>query len=122
MATILLVDDYPVTLRLLSYVLEREGHTVLTAEDAHAAFDLLNARHVDLLISDLHMPEVDGIALLRTVRADARLGALPVLMLTASGELDDRDAAEQAGATGFLTKPVATRQLLDTVDGVLGGG
>ena len=119
MATILVVDDSPVSRRLLGYTLQHNGHTVLAAADGYEALSLLQNSPVDLVISDLAMPEMDGLTLLREIRADRRLEALRLVMLTASGQDQDRLEAQIAGADDFLTKPSSSRDLLATVSRLL---
>lgn len=119
MTTVLVVDDSPVSQRLLGYTLQRNGYTVLTASDGRAALALLQRADVDLIISDLSMPEMDGITLLRHIRADNRYCAVQLIMLTASGQDQDRLDAEAAGASYFLTKPASSSELLATVRRVL---
>lgn len=115
MATILIVDDSPVSQRLLGYTLRRCGHAVITAGQGREAMDRLAETQVDLIIADLAMPEVDGLTLLRQVRADDRYQNLPLVILTASGQDQDRLKAQAAGASDFLTKPTSSRELIDTV-------
>jgi two-component system, chemotaxis family, chemotaxis protein CheY len=115
MATILVVDDSPVSRRLLGYTLERGGYTVITADHGGQALERLGETPVDLVIADLAMPEVDGLTLLRQLRADRRYHDLPLVMLTASGQDQDRLTAQAAGANDFLTKPASSRELIETV-------
>ncbi|MCA9972059.1 MAG: response regulator, partial [Anaerolineales bacterium] len=100
MATILIVDDSATVRRLLGFTLQKHGHTVLSAVHGGDALARLAETAVDLVIADVTMPQLDGIALLQRLRADPRSAALPVVMLTASGESQDRLRAEQAGANG----------------------
>ena len=116
MATILIVDDYTVSLRLLSHILERAEHEVLTAEHGLAALDLLEQYPIDLVILDIDMPDINGITVLTRIRADRRFVSLPVIMLTASGDEQDRVDAEVAGADGFLTKPSSSGEIVDAVN------
>ena len=115
MATILIVDDYQVTLRVLSTQLRKYGYDVFTAGSAREALARLAETPIDLAILDIAMPEVDGLMLLRQLRGDARYHMLPVIMLTASGLDHDRITAREAGANDFLSKPASSRELLDTV-------
>lgn len=119
MATILIADDSPVTQRLIGLTLRRAGHTVQTADDGRAALDQLRRERADLLIADLWMPEVNGIALVEELRADPELQGLPVVMLTASGEACDGETAVAAGANAYLTKPASSSELLDVVGRLL---
>lgn len=122
MARILIVDDYPVTLRVLSAQLRKNGYEAVTAGSAREALECLAEAPADLAILDIAMPEVDGLMLLRQLRADARYRTMPVIMLTASGQDQDRITAREAGANEFLSKPASSRELLDTVQGLLSGG
>ena len=120
MPTILVVDDSVVSQRLLGYTLMRVGYTVITAGHGREALQRLAEAYVDLVIADLAMPEIDGISLLRQIRADDRLCQLPLVMLTASGQDEDRLIAEAAGANEFLTKPASSRDVIDTVQRLVG--
>lgn len=119
MPTVLVVDDSPVSQRLLGYTLQRQGYTIIAAGDGLEALEMLQKNQVDLVISDLAMPEMDGLSLLRHIRADQRYRDLRLIMLTASGQDQDREAAQAAGANDFLTKPASSRDLIATVSRLL---
>jgi CheY-like chemotaxis protein len=119
MATIMVVDDSPVSRHLLSFTLRREGHAVVALPCARQALALLTAEPVDLVVADLNMPGMDGLALLRSIRASEELGGVPMLMLTASGADKDRVEAQAAGVAGFLTKPASSRALAEAVRALL---
>lgn len=119
MAKILVVDDYAVTQRMLTYQLFKQGHQVMTASNGHEALESLRETDVDLMIVDLTMPGMDGLMVLRQLRATNRYSTLPIIMLTASGKEQDRRQAISAGVNAFLTKPTNTWQLADTVDNLL---
>ncbi len=120
MATILVVDDNSVNLRMMGYTLQKGGHTVITAVNGVQALERLAENPPDLVLTDLTMPEMDGLTLLKHIRSDQRFGHLPVIMLTASGQDEDRQTARAEGANEFLTKPTSSRELLDTVNRLLG--
>ncbi len=115
MATILVVDDYPVIQRILSLTLQISDHTVLTAGNGVEALDLLAQYPVDLVITDVSMPEMDGLSLLNHLREDERYGQLPIIVLTAIGQEEVRQVAAMKGASGFLTKPTSSRELIEVV-------
>ncbi len=119
-AKILIVEDYPVTQRVLSLTLKNSGHDVQIANHGLEALQQLNLGTVDLALVDIAMPEMDGLELLRQLRNDARYNALPVIMLTASGQDEDRATALTIGADGFLTKPTSSRELLETINRFVG--
>jgi len=120
MATILVVDDNAVSQRLLAHTLRKYNHMVITVASGADALAAMNVNAVELIITDLAMPEMDGIALLKAIHAEPRWQTLPVLMLTASGEDYDRMVARQAGAAGFMTKPTSSNELIETVNQCLG--
>jgi CheY-like chemotaxis protein len=119
MATILVVDDYSTSQRLLGFILRQNNHTVVTAVHGLNALEQLAKMPVDLIITDLDMPEMDGLTLLRELRADARLMKLPVIILTGSAYEQDNARATAAGAASFLTKPVESNELIAMVNRLL---
>lgn len=121
MATILVVEDHVVTQRLLSKRLRDAGHEVSPAANGLEALALLEEGTVDLIISDIAMPEMDGLTLLRHIRSDERLAQIPVLVLTTSVLDLHRQEAMQAGANGFLEKPVSSWELEAMVKSQLQG-
>src|SRR5262245_20611636 len=100
---ILVVDDEPNLRRVLSAQLDRDGYDVHTAEDGAEGLAILEEHHIDLVITDLRMPKVDGMALLR--RALALDAELPVVMITAHGTVDNAVEALKTGAFDYITKP-----------------
>ena len=119
MKTILLVEDSPVTQRILSLILEKNGFTVISAFNGLEALEALDQISVELVLCDVGMPEMDGLTLLKRLRADEHYKFLPVIMLTASGQDEDRIAARAEGANDFLTKHSSSKELLDTLNQVL---
>ncbi len=115
MANILIVEDYLVTQRVLSTILRNNGHSTIVAGNGLEALEYLESNVVDLALVDIAMPEMDGIELLGHLRADGRFANLPVIMLTASGQDEDRTAALNMGANAFLTKPASSHELIDAV-------
>ncbi len=100
---ILVVDDEPNLRRVLSAQLARDGYEVHTAEDGEGALDLLKEHHIDLVITDLRMPKMDGMELLR--RAVELDDELPIVMITAHGTVDNAVEALKTGAFDYITKP-----------------
>ncbi|WP_438865062.1 sigma 54-interacting transcriptional regulator [Neptunicella sp.] len=116
-ARILLVDDDPSLLRLLSLRLEGEGYQVSTAVDGEQALRSLNDNVFDLVLSDLRMPGMDGMALFdEVVRKHA---GVPVIIMTAHGSIAEAVTATQSGVHGFLTKPIDHDELRKTIDAAL---
>lgn len=119
MPSILTVDDYSVTQRVLGHILQHGGHTTYAAENGLEALDVLEKTEIDLIVLDIAMPGMDGITLLRQLRGDERYAHIPIIMLTASGQDEDRMDAEAAGADEFLTKPIGSTDLLNAVERLL---
>src|ERR1051325_3140321 len=109
MARLLIVDDEPKLGRLVAEMLEIDGHTVTRVEDGRAALVELSSREFDVVVTDLKMPDVDGMAVLREARA--RPNAPDVIMMTAVGTADDAVAAMKSGAADYLTKPFAMEEV-----------
>ena len=119
MSTILVVEDSMVMQRILSQTLRRNGYTVYSAMNGRLGLEQLKKRPVDLVITDYSMPTMNGLELLQNMRQNATLAAIPVIMLTASGEVEAHEEALTAGFDGFLTKPASSRQLIDAVKTLL---
>jgi two-component system chemotaxis response regulator CheY len=116
---ILVVDDDPVTRRVLVSMLERAHFDVLASTDGREAWSELAEARIDLVITDREMPAMDGMELLRAVRQSPRHGGVPVIMLTGTTLESAGDEADAEGASAFLTKPVSSRELLETVERLL---
>lgn len=110
-ATILVIDDNPVNLKLASEVLLAEGFRVIRAEDAEQALALLEQQVPDVILTDIGLPGMDGLELTRTLKADARYRHLPVIALTASAMKGDEARVLAAGCDAYIAKPLDTRQL-----------
>jgi two-component system chemotaxis response regulator CheY len=122
MKTLMLVDDSTTMLMSLKSVLTKAGYGVETACHGKEALSKVNAGlHPDLIISDVNMPQMDGITFAREVRKAPGMRFTPILMLTTESEQAKRAEAKQAGATGWLVKPVAPDQLLGVIKQVLPG-
>jgi phosphate regulon transcriptional regulator PhoB len=119
MHRILVVDDEPDILSLVSYNLKKEGYTVRTAGDGDEALGVLKSGGIDLVVLDLMLPGLSGLEICRIVRKDARFKGIPIIMLTARGEEQDRVRGLEAGADDYLPKPFSPRELLARVKAVL---
>ena len=107
----LVVDDDPMIATLLRVVLQRRGYVVDHCEDGASALERVRAGGVDLLLTDRNMPEMDGLALCRAIRALAGTSRVYCIMLTASGDQAMRVAAVEAGVDDFLSKPLSLAEL-----------
>lgn len=113
---ILIVDDEPTIVEVVELYLTREGFTVVTAADGHAALAAIARQRPDLVILDLMLPGVDGLEITRQLRGG---GALPIIMLTARGDETDRVVGLELGADDYVTKPFSPRELVARVKAVL---
>lgn len=114
---LLLVDDDPSLLRLLTLRLEGEGYQVINADSAESALALLAKQSVDIVLSDLRMPGLDGMSLFDEIAR--RFKGLPVILMTAHGSIPEAVAATQRGVFGFLTKPLNPAELRDVLQRAL---
>lgn len=111
MTETLIVDDAPLNLKLLSVLLGAHKYAVRTCETAEQALDILEGYLPQLLIVDLRLPGMDGLTLVRTLRAQPRYRDLVVVAVTASAMKGDEDVALAAGCDSYITKPIDTRTL-----------
>ena len=118
--TILIVDDNPLNLKLASDLLRLEGYRVLPCGNADAALDALSRHDLpDLILMDIALPGMDGLALTRHLRAQPRFADLPIVAMTAFAMKGDAQKALDAGCSGYVTKPIDTRLLPSQVIGFL---
>ena len=120
MARIIAVDDSASMRQMVSFTLKGAGHDVIEASDGVEALKLANQESgVDLVISDINMPNMDGISLIKELRTLAPYKFIPILMLTTESSADKKMEGKAAGATGWIVKPFNPDQLLATIGKVL---
>lgn len=118
----LVVDDFSTMRRIIKNFLNDLGYNhVQEADDGITALPVLRTGNIDFLITDWNMPGMQGLDLLKAVRADAKLAKLPVLMLTAEAKRDQIIEAAQAGVNGYVVKPFTSQTLKDKLDKILAG-
>ena len=117
--TILLVEDYQETRAMLRIWLERRGYRLVEAADGQEAVDLAPLAHPDLILMDLRLPELNGIAATRRLRQDAALQDVPVVALSALDPAMFREAALSVGCVEYLTKPIDLDKLEDVLTRLL---
>jgi two-component system cell cycle response regulator DivK len=113
--SILLVDDSLPNLKLTRFLLMQGGFDVRTAENAEQALLALETRVPDVILMDIQMPGMDGLALTRHLRRDGSLRGVPIVAFTASAIKGDEEIAKAAGCDGYITKPIDTRTFVSTV-------
>lgn len=115
MATILIVDDMPMIHRLLCIMLSRNNHKVITALNGKEALAKLKETPVDLMITDINMPVMDGLTLMETIQSDDRHKKLPIIVMTASITDHLKLLSNGLRTHPILTQPITTRELNDAV-------
>lgn len=113
--SILLVDDSLPNLKLTRFLLMQDGFDVRTAENAEQALMALETRVPDVILMDIQMPGMDGLALTRHLRRDGSLHGVPIVAFTASAIKGDEEVARAAGCDGYITKPIDTRTFVSLV-------
>ena len=117
---VLLIEDEANIAEAIRFILSRDGCEVQVQADGHAALAAVATFGPDLVVLDLMLPGKSGLEILAALRADPATQALPVLMLTAKGQGRDREAAERAGVSAFMTKPFANAEVRAAVRNLLG--
>jgi len=115
---VLVVDDCRMTRRLLSMYLRAGEYDVIVAENGVEALEKMGREGCGLVITDLNMPQMDGVELTREIKAHPLYGRIPVIMLTTQGEERERQAGLEAGVTVFLQKPISQDELHQEIDRV----
>jgi two-component system chemotaxis response regulator CheY len=120
MAQILAVDDSASMRQMVAFTLKGAGHSVTEAADGKEALNLAKSSKFDLVLSDVNMPNMDGITLTKELRTLPDFKFTPILILTTEAGMDKKQDGKAAGATGWIVKPFNPDQLLATIKKVLG--
>jgi len=112
---VMTVDDSKTVRQVLRMTLEQEGYEVIEAENGRHALDIFPEGGIDMLVTDLNMPEVDGIALIKETRAKPGSRFMPIIMLTTESQPEKKQEGKKAGASGWISKPFKPEQLLAIV-------
>lgn len=118
--TIMIVEDSATMRQMVGFTLKRNGYTVVEAEDGRDAIEKINLQPLSMIISDVNMPNVDGIEFVRTVRSNAKHKFTPIIMLTTESQESKKLEGREAGATGWIVKPFSPDHLMAIVKRVLG--
>jgi two-component system OmpR family response regulator len=118
---ILIAEDEPSILESLDFILRRAGWSIASVTDGDAVLGALRRDRPKVLVLDVMLPRRSGFDVLKQVRADEVLRDMPVLILTAKGQAQDRRVAEELGADAFITKPYANAEVVDEVRRLIGG-
>jgi len=121
MAKIIMTADDSASIRqMVSFTLKQSGYEVIEAVDGRDALTKLASQKVDMLVTDLNMPNLDGLGLIRGVRAGSLNKFIPIIMLTTESQDSKKGEGKAAGATGWIVKPFKPEQLIAVVKKVLG--
>ncbi|WP_243309882.1 response regulator [Fundidesulfovibrio agrisoli] len=118
MKTIMTVDDSASVRQMVAFTLKNAGYSVIEASDGKDALSKIGAK-VDMVITDLNMPNMDGISLIKALRAMPACKFIPIIMLTTESQAGRKQEGKDAGATGWIVKPFKPEQLLSVVQKVL---
>lgn len=113
---ILVVDDEPTLVRLMEFILAKQGHDMLAATNGEDALAMIRSERPDLVLLDIMMPRIDGYEVARTVRADSELRDIPIIMLSAKAQDHDIQKGIEVGVDEYITKPFAPEQLVHVVN------
>jgi two-component system chemotaxis response regulator CheY len=117
---IMTADDSASVRQMVGFTLRDAGYEVLEASDGQDALAKLTGKTVQMVITDLNMPNLDGIGLIRALRSQAAYKFIPIIMLTTESQAEKKQEGKAAGATGWIVKPFKPEQLLAVVKKVLG--
>lgn len=116
---IMIVDDCSTTRKLLGHYLKTRGYSVVYAKNGLDALEKIGPELVNLVMTDLNMPYMDGMELIKTLQADPALSEIPVLMVTTENDDEERTQALSYGASGYVVKPIMGDELADNIKSIL---
>ncbi|MCW2714463.1 MAG: response regulator receiver protein [Frankiales bacterium] len=119
MALVLVVEDNPANLKLVTLLLVHAGHDVLSAADAESGLTTARTQQPDLILMDVQLPGMDGLAATALLKADLRTAAIPIIALTALAMKADAERGRLAGCAAYITKPLRRFELYETIDRLL---
>jgi two-component system cell cycle response regulator DivK len=113
---VLIVEDDPLNMKLFSAMVASQGYDVLQASDGLAALDLAHQQHPDLIIMDLQLPEISGLEVTQSLKADSDTSDIAIIATTAYALHGDEEKIRESGCDGFMAKPIALTEFLDLID------
>jgi two-component system, cell cycle response regulator DivK len=122
MASVLVIEDNAANMKLACFLLRNAGHTVLCAVDAETGLTLARADQPDLILMDLQLPGMDGLAATALLKRDRATAAIPVIALTALAMKADREKSQEAGCDAYIVKPLRYKELYAAIDTLLAKG
>lgn len=121
MAVILIIEDNPANMRLTTLLVQNAGHDVLSATDAESGLTLARTALPDLVLMDVQLPGMDGLAATALLKRDPRTSMIPVIALTALAMKADQEKSQEAGCDEYIAKPLRYKELYAAIDRLLGG-
>jgi two-component system cell cycle response regulator DivK len=119
MARVLVIEDNAANMKLACFLLRNAGHTVLCAVDAEVGLSLARTEHPELILMDLQLPGMDGLAATALLKHDLATAAIPVIAVTALAMKADRKKSEEAGCDAYIAKPLRYKELYAAIDTLL---
>lgn len=116
---ILVVDDCQTTRKLLGHYLKSRGYNVVFAENGLDALEKLGASDINLILTDLNMPYMDGMELIKTLRSDPNWSNIPILMITTENDDIEREKAFSSGVNGYVVKPITGDTIAQNIKNIL---
>jgi CheY-like chemotaxis protein len=121
-ARVLVVEDNEMNMQLVEYLLEEGGYETVKAASGEEALSIARGGEpVDLILMDIHLPGIDGLSVIREMKADPQTGAIPILALTAHAMRGDKDRFLEAGCDGYISKPIDVKTFLTSIRSYLRG-
>jgi two-component system cell cycle response regulator DivK len=122
MARVLIVEDNPTNMKLACMLMQSVGHTTLCAVDAETGLVMARTERPDLILMDIQLPGMDGLAATALLKADRSTAAIPIIALTAMAMSEDEERIRAAGCDAYVAKPLRFTELRAKVDALLGRG
>lgn len=119
MTTILIIEDNAANMKLASLLLINAGHTLLCASDAETGLALTRTHRPDLILMDIQLPGMDGLAATTLLKQDPDTAAIPIIALTAMAMKEDREKTRVAGCDAYISKPLRYKELYETINTLL---
>ena len=120
-ARVLIVEDNPANLDLMTYLLSAFGYVAISARDGHEALRISAQEKPDLILCDIHLPKMDGYEVVRRLKSDPECRSIPTVAVTALAMVGDRDRVLRAGFDGYLAKPIDPEAFMHQISGFVNG-
>jgi two-component system, cell cycle response regulator DivK len=116
---ILIVEDDPLNMKLFSAMVASQGYDVLEARDGRVGLDLAHQEHPDLIIMDLQLPEISGLEVTHSLKADSDTSGIPIIATTAYALYGSEEKIRESGCDGYMAKPIALTEFLDLIESLM---